>query len=134
MISNHNHWVCVVGGLYIKNEDVCLFDSMIRWEVDRQLGQQLKELYPKDSRKNRNKIVVRIQRTQKQKSDLCGFFACAFATALCFQQDPERIEFNVDELCAHFVKCLKNQTIEMFPHREKTRVNNTERMQLEYLC
>ena len=38
IVNNNNaHWLCVAGGLYIEDEDICLFDSLSRYSVDKNL-------------------------------------------------------------------------------------------------
>ena len=65
MISNDNHWVCVAGGLYVENEDVCLYDSSPRNGIDSVLGKNLANVVS-DRVKSRGVIRVRLQNTQKQ--------------------------------------------------------------------
>ena len=44
--NNNTHWLCVAGGLYIEDEDICLFDSLSRYSVDKNLGDQLSKFIP----------------------------------------------------------------------------------------
>ena len=81
-LSRTNHWVCLAAGLLFKDEDICLFDSLKRKNIDIQLGEVVKKFFPQ-----KEKIIFRIQNNQKQRKDLCGHFALAFATALCKKHD-----------------------------------------------
>ena len=44
ILSRLDHWVCVVGGFWLENEDVLLYDSMYRNSIDAVLGEQQFEL------------------------------------------------------------------------------------------
>ena len=90
-----------------KKRGICIYDSIKRWGVDRQLGEQLKELFLKIPEKKRNKIFVRVQRTQKQKSDLQRIFRLCILITLFFK---------IRKRCAlvrTFLKLLKNRKVEM---------------------
>ena len=125
-------WVCVAAGLYIENENMCIFDSLPRTKIDEYLGNQLKHLFPKESiHDSSGKLTIRVQKTQKQKRELCGFLAAAFATAICLEEDAEELDFDLSQICPHFLECLKTGEISMFPHRKK-RVHKTEHLILKY--
>ena len=118
MISNDNHWVCVAGGLYVEDEDVCLYDSSPRNGIDNVLGKNLANVVS-DRVKSRGVIRVRLQNTQKQQASFCGYFALANATAVCYGIDPERILFDENQIRQHFIDCVYNgKKLSMFPFRE----------------
>ena len=118
MISNDNHWVCVAGGLYNGQEDVCLFDSSPRASIDHVLGQNIANVVT-DRIKSKRFIRIRLLNTQKQQACFCGYFALANATALCYGLDPERILFNENEIRKHFIDCVYNgKKLSMFPHTQ----------------
>ena len=109
-LSNNNHWVCIAGGLCIEAEDICLFDSLFRDQIDIELVEATRKMFP-----DKKPIVFKIQDTQKQKKTLCGHFALAFCTALCFGLDPEEIYFDEKILIKHYISCLRNEKITMYP-------------------
>ena len=77
-------------------------------------------------------IKMRVQKTQKQRRSLCGYFACAFATALCNEIDIETLQFDENEMIKHWIRCIKEKKASMFPHKLKTRVNNTLHQIIRY--
>ena len=65
-------------------------------------------------------VSYRLANVQKQTDDLCGYFACAFATAICFGIDPETIYFVENEMVEHFIDTLyRNKNFEMFPYHKR---------------
>ena len=70
-------------------------------------------------------------KTQKQDRTLCGYFSCAFATALCNQINIETISFEEDKLIEHFIKCIISKKTEMFPNNLK-KVYNTKKNIINY--
>ena len=69
-------------------------------------------------------IKVKIKRTQIQKKSLCGYFACAFATALCYKIDIETINFDIEKLTTHWLSCIKTKKATSFPSCLKHKSNN----------
>ena len=120
-----NHWVCVAGGYNceyrtsaqkIAIADVALYDSGgTPRRLDPELARQLGHFCNAKS----GKISVVVKKTLKQKATLCGFYAAAYATALCNFIDPENIDFTENLLPAHFLECLKSRKVTMFPHKVK---------------
>ena len=45
---NNNHWICVVGGLYISNENICIIDSLPRYSINNDLKKILSKIYPNE--------------------------------------------------------------------------------------
>ena len=64
-------------------------------------------------------VTFTLPKMQKQKgAHGCGLFAIAFATKLCFTQDPiglSVIEFNQHALHGHLIDCLENAYFMDFP-------------------
>lgn len=107
-----------------------MFDSGIRLQIDDVLGDQVSNLL--DQSKIDNEIIYfRIQNTQKQEGHFCGYFALAFATAICFGVSPESIIYDQNQMIDHFLSCLETRTPTMFPHRLK-RPARQERLILPY--
>ena len=72
---------------------MCLLDSSSRVKIDQELGTAIAQVLPPDALK-KGYIVFKLLKTQKQASCVCGYFALAFATALCFGLDPETLFFD----------------------------------------
>ena len=123
VIVNNNNCICCVGGQFIANEDVCIYDSMVRSSIEPNLAMQARKWYPAEKKK----IVFRVQKTTKQVGCWCGYYALAYATTICFNEDPETYEFLQDLMPQHFISSIQNQEIRMFPHRRK-KVRKTEHM------
>ena len=116
MLSRFNHWICVAGGEFLSGtQDVCIFDSLNRTHVEFFLGETIKKMIKKKS-----KILCRIPNTQKQQRQLCGHFALANATAILYGFNPEKLKFEESELVEHFINCIKQQKIKMFPFSLET--------------
>ncbi len=65
-------------------------------------------------------VSYRLANVQRQSDDLCGYFACAFATAICYGLDPEIIFFKENEIVEHFINILyRNKKFEMFPYHKR---------------
>ena len=64
--------------------------------------------------KSLNVEVANIEQ-QKGGSD-CGLFAIANATALCFGLDPVCLSWSQTHMRQHFLQCLDNKSMEVFPH------------------
>ena len=51
----------------------------------------------------------------------CGLFALAFATSLCFGDDPATLNYIQHDLRRHVFECLENRNITPFPTRQRKR-------------
>ena len=49
----------------------------------------------------------------------CGIFAIAFATTLCFGNQPGKILYIQSKMRGHLLQCLNNGTMEELPQRER---------------
>ena len=63
-----------------------------------------------------NKINIEYVDVQKQTgtSD-CGFFALAFATSICYSQDPEKLTYKQDKMREHIFNCFQENCCTPFP-------------------
>jgi Ulp1 family protease len=130
LYCDNKHWITVSGGSV--NENIYLYDSMDRSVVNDFLGNQLEKMMPLTI-KDLPVIKIQIQNTQKQEETLCGFFACAFATALCNQVDIENLIFDKEKLTSHWLGCIKNQRAIMFPCSLKEKTTRKEQLIIEYI-
>ena len=131
VISRDNHWVCIVGGQFIEGEDVCLYDSLSRIAIDCVLGETLAATVV--IRDFATSLMVRLQRTQRQKENVCGFFALANATAICYGIDPEMIMFDEVEIREHYIGIVfDNKPFSMFPYTPRKKYSSKNHRLLEY--
>jgi Ulp1 family protease len=62
-------------------------------------------------------INIDIKNVSQQKNDKdCGLYSLAFATALCYGDDPESLIFifDPDRLRSHYNRCCSNKKAEKF--------------------
>ena len=50
-------------------------------------------------------------------SDDCGLFSLAYATALCYNEQPGNYVFDQAKLRCHLISCLENKMFSMFPFK-----------------
>lgn len=69
---------------------------------------------------NGKRVTVSNQKVQRQQgaSD-CGLFAIAFATSLCFGNDPQEISYAQPLLRSHFIACLEDHKMIPFPTTDR---------------
>jgi len=104
---------------------------MERTSVNNFLGNQIEKMIPL-TLKELPVIKIMIQHTQKQEETLCGFFACAFATALCNHVAVENLIFDTDRLTAHWLDCIKTQRATMFPSLLRKKTSKTDHLIIQY--
>ena len=124
-MSRGNHWVTVSGGID-KNVDFYLYDSMNRSEIDNQLGHYC-SLIASEDKLLKGYLTFEVKDTTNQKSELCGYYALAYALALSLNLNPERLNFEESEIIKHYDKILNNEVdLTMFPYidRFKSRDRN----------
>ena len=63
---------------------------------------------------------------------LCVAGGLYIATALCNEIDIETLQFDENEMIKHWIRCIKEKKASMFPHKLKTRVNNTLHQIIRY--
>ena len=105
-----NHWITVSN---IKTTGVHVYDSIYS-TIDKATEKLIYRLFT-DSTKSTPPMIT-VYRFQKQRgSNDCGLFAIAVATAIAQGQDPAKIKFIQAAMRLHFVSCMKNNKLEMFP-------------------
>jgi len=116
------HWICVKG-----HEGVVeIYDSLPRSKIDKFLGNILKKII---SSNFLNEITFKavIKNVQIQKGENCGFFALAFAYALCIGLDPEEMHFDEEKIRNHYFDIIfNNKEMNMFPYTNCQRKKNNE--------
>ena len=53
------------------------------------------------------------------KEPVCGLFAIAFASSLCFGNDPQEIAYAQPLLRSHFIACLEDHKMMPFPTTDR---------------
>ena len=71
----------------------------------------------------------RIKETEVGSSD-CGLFAIANVMALASGIDIERVTFRQTKMRSHFLQCLQEQRLTMFPHKVSDSSNSRLRRKL----
>ena len=115
IMSRSNHWVLISG----QKDLIEIFDSKERNVIDEGLGEAIGKFVSPSIIKNRI-IKFVSKKVQKQTRDYCGYYTLANLTAICFEIDPECIEYDEDELREHYIGItFDGYPFEMFPYREK---------------
>ena len=47
--------------------------------------------------------------------DDCGLFAIAFATSICHNRDPVRVQYKQEKMREHLLQCFQKSFMEPFP-------------------
>ena len=127
LCRDFNHWVCIAR---FNKPEIHLYDSSNRTNIDNLLGKTVITTCNIIGRNKREFIFKHIT-TTLQKETLCGFFAIANATALCFGLDPGLIEFDETDIKKHFVDIVYNKkNLSMFPYKVKP--GSSTHMYLKY--
>jgi hypothetical protein len=112
MSLNNNHWVCVRGF----NRQLELYDSYERSSLDEVLAKNIKNTI--NFQNYESPLKINVKSVQIQKTACCGFFAVAFAAALCEGLDPQLLLFDETEIKKHFIDILYGRKeYEMFPFK-----------------
>ena len=106
---NGNHWVCLAS-IGCPPGHVNLLDSLTKPVI----SQEIQELAENLLGPNLNSISNIPVPQQTNLSD-CGVFAIAFATCLCFGQNPSHVTFNVARMRPHLIRCLQTGSMHLFP-------------------
>ena len=106
IIKTGGHWVCL-STIGCANGYVKVYDSMGTSPSRTAIINSCQMLFH-----NGKKVAVSNQKVQRQQgaSD-CDLFAIAFATSLCFVNDPQEITYAQPLLRSHFIACLEDHMI-----------------------
>ena len=79
-------------------------------------------------------VVVRLNKTQYQNggSD-CGVFAIAFATDLCYGNDPASLKYAQEKMRPHLIECFTSGSISPFPSKF-VRPGKAKKEKIELFC
>ncbi|XP_065060557.1 uncharacterized protein LOC135687817 [Rhopilema esculentum] len=107
-----NHWM-TLSTLGINHQgSIKIFDSM----NSKVLNQEIKGIIASVIMTKNRVIHVKVENVQQQPDSYnCGLFAIAFATHLCFHQNPRCLQFDVSKMRNHLFKCLEAKRLGPFP-------------------
>jgi len=115
ILHYENHWLTVYGktaGL------VKVYDSL-----NSAVSSSIKTQIASIAHCQAHSITLEIQNTQLQKGhDDCALYAIAYATDLCFGNDPADLRYYQDKLRDHLIECLKQKKIVPFPSRPRRHI------------
>lgn len=107
-----NHWICISNIHCNQNNAVKLYDSMYSG-ISNTVKKQIASLLYLQSE---NVIEISIEPVTQQTNGYdCGIFAIAFATSLCYGQDPSKITFKRRNIRSHLWNCFTKGKMHMFP-------------------
>ena len=87
------------------------------------------------SKREFNRVTVECIPIPKQSGATdCGLFAIAVATAIAHEVDAECLVFRQDEMRPHFVQCLENRKMELFPIISKCRLTKPPYTTTIFFC
>ena len=122
LLENKNHWI-VISTVGCPPNTVRIFDSM----NSNHLSSANKKLVADILRTDSDFITLEYVHVQYQigASD-CGAFAIAFATSICFSEDPHLVMYEQCSLRSHLRNCLEKGKMEKFPKRKHIRLTTTD--------
>ena len=110
ILHYENHWVTIHG---ITCELVKVYDSL-NSTMPLSLQAQIASI----AHCQTHSITLEVHDTQLQKgNDDCALFAIAYATDLCYGNDPAGLRYFQEKLRQHLIECLKLKKILPFPSR-----------------
>jgi len=134
ILHDKNHWL-TISTVETDESDVYVYDSLYRQLSDKVQSQIA--CIMKTPFRQINAHFIDIQR-QSGTSD-CGVFAIAFATSLCFGQQPELLSYNQPLMRQHLMKCFEAGKMELFPiarsrRLKSTKITNTQHIKVYCIC
>lgn len=129
LANDYNHWVTVRGNAGVLE----IYDSLPRNQIDCILLKNISNVLPNNLKVNKSCKAL-IKNVQFQKDQNCGYFALAFATALCMGLDPEDIVFDEDKIREHFFEIIYHgKLFSMFPYQKTERKKHEKMITFECL-
>lgn len=111
-----NHWICL-SSTRCQPSTVYVYDSL-HGKLDAHTKKVVADLMQSKA----DQIEIRYADVQRQSggSD-CGLFALAFATTLCFGENPETISYTQSAMREHLLSCIEKGQLLKFPQRARRR-------------
>ena len=105
-----NHWI-TVSNIGCQKGHIDVFDSLPS-TISTRTKQQIAAICFSD----KSSITVHISSVQRQYGgNDCGLFSLAFATSLCFGEEPSKTCYHQDQLRSHLLHCLEKRVMTPFP-------------------
>ena len=111
---SRNHWI-TVSSISCETAHVDIYDSL-----PSVVSSRIKNAIAAICCTEEKTITMNIKNVQTQNggSD-CGLFALAFATSLCFGENPSDITYIQHEMRSHLRQCFDERSISLFPKEPK---------------
>ena len=110
------HWICC----YYDTTSIFIFDSFNNGRLHYKNELFLRQLFPFFDEVPKHFKKVQYQNNAHD----CGVFAIAFATSICFQQNPSKIIYDVDKMRPHLYDMFERNTLIYFPTLENESPKN----------
>ena len=92
-----------------------MYNNIFSSYIDEDLGKQLSKMFHLSVEEHQI-LKVHVKKTQIQKGfNSCGYFALAYATALCFNEDIDTLIFDENKMIDHYLRCIRSRHVTMFP-------------------
>lgn len=108
--NGENHWLLSAFG-FSESSSVMIYDSL-NAEINDLVKASIASLLK--TRKASFSYYIVLSSKQENWYD-CGVYAIANATSILLNQDPSQVTFDPAKLRAHFLTCLKNCKLSLFP-------------------
>ena len=106
------HWICISNIYCNKENTIKIYDSMYL-EINTFTKKQIAGILHIESS---DAIEIMVEPVTQQVNGFdCGVFAIAFAAALCYGQDPSKVDFQKCNIRNFLWNCFTNGHIDMFP-------------------
>lgn len=112
--KDDSHWITVSNIATAETGAVSIYDSLNDYNVPFDMKKIIAGLII-----SKKPCILLRQEDVPLQGDFtsCGLFAIAFATSLCFGQDPRRLIFDKTSMRRHLLECLEKSTMRPFPVR-----------------
>ena len=112
-----NHWLTVLT-VGCQPGSVNIYDSIRSISVPTRTKEQISTIM--FAQQKAITLVFQPVQSQHGSSD-CGLFALAFATSLCYQENPVEINYTQHKLRSHLLDCFTRGRMSPFPRSSRMR-------------
>ena len=110
------HWIAA-STMNLVNEDIIVYDSSSTKISDKAAHILAQLVYTRNPQ-----FTDKVPSVTKQSGSYeCGLFAIAYITHLAYGLDPSLFVFHQEAMRSHFIKCIENHSIDLFPTIKKRR-------------
>ena len=93
---------------------------------------QVTSLLRAEDEPDKIKFTIRRFQQQTQQTRICGFYAAAAAFSCCQSVDPTGFIYDESLMSQHMLKCLRDDTVELFPAVPTVRLPSDDIVQEVY--